>query len=244
MAMNIPMIMSGTSLIRLEDVRAAAPDTWFQAYLPGDRERVAALIGRIAMAGYKTLVVTVDVAILSNRGNNVRAGFSTPPRRSLRLAWDGLVRPRWLFGTMLRTLVNHGMPHFENSFATRGAPIIARNIDRDFSQRDHLNWEHLAMIRKRWQGRLLIKGVMSPEDARLSREAGVDGIIVSNHGGRQLDHTVAPLRMLPAIVATAQGLPVMLDSGVRRGTDVLEALALGASFVFLGRPVKHAPAIT
>jgi L-lactate dehydrogenase (cytochrome) len=243
MAMNIPMIMSGTSLIRLEDVRAAAPDTWFQAYLPGDPERLVALVDRVAAAGFRTLVVTVDVAILSNRENNVRAGFSTPLRPSLRLAWDGIVRPRWLFSTLLRTLVNQGMPHFENSFATRGAPIIARNIDRDFSQRDHLNWEHLAMIRKRWQGRLLIKGVMSPEDARLSREAGVEGIIASNHGGRQLDHTVAPLRMLPSIVAAAQGIPVMLDSGVRRGTDVLKALALGASFVFVGRPFNYAASI-
>jgi len=243
MAMNIPMIMSGTSLIRLEDVHAAAPDTWFQAYLPGDPERLVALVDRVAAAGYKTLVVTVDVAILSNRENNIRAGFSTPLRPSLRLAWDGIVRPRWLFGTLLRTLVRHGMPHFENSFATRGAPIIARNVDRDFSQRDHLNWEHVATIRKRWQGRLLIKGVMSPEDARLSREAGVDGIIVSNHGGRQLDHTIAPLRVLPAIIAAAQGIPVMLDSGVRRGTDVLKALALGASFVFVGRPFNYAASI-
>ena len=241
--MSIPMIMSGTSLIRLEEVHEAAPGTWFQAYLPGDPERLVALVDRVAAAGYQTLVVTVDVAILSNRENNIRAGFSTPLRPNLRLAWDGLVRPRWLFGTFFRTLVNHGIPHFENSFATRGAPIIARNIDRDFSQRDHLNWEHLAMIRKRWQGRLLIKGVMSPEDARLSREAGVDGIIVSNHGGRQLDHTVAPLRMLPAIVAAAQGIPVMLDSGVRRGTDVLKALALGASFVFVGRPFNYAASI-
>jgi L-lactate dehydrogenase (cytochrome) len=201
------------------------------------------LSDRAAAAGFRTLVVTVDVAILSSRENNVRAGFSTPLRPSARLAWDGITRPRWLFGTMLRTLLTHGMPHFENSFATRGAPIIARNIDRDFSARDHLNWDHLAMIRKRWTGRLLVKGVMSAQDAKLAREHGVDGIIVSNHGGRQLDYTVSPLRVLPSIVAVAGAVPVMFDSGVRRGTDVLKALALGAAFVFVGRPFNYAAAV-
>ena len=240
---NIPMIMSGTSLIRLEEVCTACPASWFQAYLPGDKDRLIALIDRVAAAGFKTLVLTVDVAILSNRENNVRAGFSTPLRPSLRLAWDGLVRPRWLFGTFFPTLLRHGIPHFENSFAERGAPIIARNVDRDFSKRDHLNWEHLALIRQRWKGRLLVKGVMSVEDARLSKVHGADGIIVSNHGGRQLDHTVSPLRVLPAIVDVAGGMPVLLDSGVRRGTDVLKALALGASFVFVGRPFNYAASI-
>jgi L-lactate dehydrogenase (cytochrome) len=242
-ACNIPMIMSGTSLIRLEDVCTACPGTWFQAYLPGDEKRFLALIDRAGAAGFKTLVITVDVPILSSRENNVRAGFSTPLRPSLRLAWDGLIRPRWLFGTFLRTLLNHGIPHFENSFAERGAPIIARNIDRDFSKRDHLNWTHLATIRKRWPGRLLIKGVMTAEDARLGVDHGVEGLIVSNHGGRQLDHTVSPLRVLPSIKANAGGVPVMVDSGIRRGTDVLKALALGADFVFVGRPFNYAASI-
>jgi L-lactate dehydrogenase (cytochrome) len=242
-ACNIPMIMSGTSLIRLEEVCTACPGTWFQAYLPGDETRFLALIDRVGAAGFKTLVITVDVPILSSRENNVRAGFSTPLRPSLRLAWDGLVRPRWLFGTFLRTLLNHGVPHFENSFAERGAPIIARNIDRDFSKRDHLNWTHLATIRKRWSGRLLIKGVMSAADAKLGVDHGVEGIIVSNHGGRQLDHTVSPLRVLPAIKEAAGSVPVMLDSGIRRGTDILKAYALGADFVFVGRPFNYAASI-
>jgi L-lactate dehydrogenase (cytochrome) len=237
------MIMSGSSLIRLEDVCASCPRTWFQAYLPGEPERILGLVDRAAAAGFKTLVVTVDVAVLSNRENNIRAGFSTPLRPSLRLAWDGLTHPRWLFGTAMRTLMSHGVPHFENSFATRGAPIISRNVDRDFSKKDHLNWEHLALIRKRWQGRLLVKGVMSAEDAVIARDNGVDGLIVSNHGGRQLDHTVSPLRVLPSIVAVAGTMPVMMDSGIRRGTDVMKALALGAAFVFVGRPFNYAASI-
>jgi L-lactate dehydrogenase (cytochrome) len=242
-AANVPMIMSGTSLIRLEDVCTACPGTWFQAYLPGEPERIRKLVDRIAAAGFKTLVITVDVAVLSNRENNIRAGFSTPLRPSLSLAWQGITHPRWLFGTALRTVAKHGMPHFENSYAERGVPILARNVERDFAKRDHLSWASLEQIRKQWAGRLIVKGIMSPEDARIARESGVEGIIVSNHGGRQLDGTASPMRVLPSILPEAGNMAVMLDSGVRRGTDVLKALALGAKFVFVGRPFNYAAAV-
>jgi L-lactate dehydrogenase (cytochrome) len=240
---DIPMVMSGSSLIRLEEVIAENPDAWFQAYLPGEPARIAALIDRVAQAGFRTLVVTVDVAVLPSRENNVRAGFSTPLRPSLRLAWDGLTHPRWLFGTALRTLARHGMPHFENSFRERGAPILSRNVERDFTKRDHLDWKHLEQIRAQWKGKLVVKGILGAADARIARESGVDGIVVSNHGGRQLESTVSPLRVLPAIAAEAGGMTVMMDSGVRRGTHVLKALALGAHFVFVGRPFNYAAAI-
>jgi L-lactate dehydrogenase (cytochrome) len=240
---NIPMAMSGSSLIRLEEVAKTNPDAWFQAYLPGEERRFAPLLDRVAGAGFGTLIVTVDVAVLSNRENNIRAGFSTPLRPTLRLAWDGVTHPRWLLGTALRTLAAHGMPHFENSFAERGAPILARNVERDFSQRDHLHWGHLEKIRRRWKGKLVVKGIVHGEDARLARESGVDGIIVSNHGGRQLDGTVSALRVLPAIAAQKGAMTVMLDGGIRRGTDVLKALALGAQFVWVGRPFNYAAAI-
>ena len=240
---QVPMIMSGSSLIRLEEVASASREAWFQAYLPGDTPRIVALIERVASAGYTTLVITVDTAVSANRENNVRAGFSTPLRPSLRLAWDGMTHPRWLFGTFLKTLVRHGMPHFENSYATRGTPILSPNVERDFSDRGHLNWEHFALIRRMWKGTLIVKGILSPDDARIARDHGADGIIVSNHGGRQLDGAIAPLRALPAIVAACPELPVMMDSGVRRGTDVLKAIALGAKMVFVGRPFIFAAAV-
>ncbi|MEO8655475.1 MAG: alpha-hydroxy acid oxidase [Ramlibacter sp.] len=240
---QVPMIMSGSSLIRLEEVASASREAWFQAYLPGDTPRIVALIERVASAGYATLVITVDTAVSANRENNVRAGFSTPLRPSLRLAWDGLSHPRWLFGTFLKTLVRHGMPHFENSYATRGTPILSPNVERDFSDRGHLNWDHFALIRRMWKGTLIVKGILSPDDARIARDHGADGIIVSNHGGRQLDGAIAPLRALPAIVAACPELPVMMDSGVRRGTDVLKAIALGAKMVFVGRPFIFAAAV-
>lgn len=239
----MPSIMSGSSLIPLEDVARHAPGTWFQAYLPGDVTRIDPLIDRVAGAGYRTLVLTVDIPVMANRENNVRTGFSTPLRPSLRLAWDGMSHPRWLCGTFLRTLARHGMPHFENSFATRGAPILSSRVMRDFTARDHLNWEHVARIRRRWQGHLVLKGILHPADAARAREHGVDGIIVSNHGGRQLDGAVSPLRVLPAIVEAADGLAVMMDGGARRGTDVLKAVALGARCVFVGRPFNYAMAV-
>ena len=240
---NVPMMMSGSSLIRLEDVVAQSPATWFQAYLPGDDKAIIALIERVARAGVETLVVTVDSQVAGNRENNIRAGFSTPLRPTLRLAWDGISHPRWLFGTFLRTLVRHGMPHFENNFATRGAPILSSSVLRDYSDRGHLHWAHWRMIRRMWNGRLIIKGILDPADAVRARDEGADGIVVSNHGGRQLDGAVSALRVLPGIVAACPDVPVMMDGGVRRGTDVLKALALGAKFVFAGRPFGYAAAI-
>jgi L-lactate dehydrogenase (cytochrome) len=242
-AADVPMILSGSSLIRMEEVIAANPDAWFQAYLPGDARRVEALVDRVAAAGFGTLLLTVDTAVLPNRENNVRNGFSTPLRPSLRLLWDGITHPGWSLNTFARTVLRHGMPHFENSFAERGAPILARNVLRDFTARDHLNWEHLALIRRRWKGNLLIKGVMHPEDARRAAGEGCEGVVVSNHGGRQLDGTVSPLRLLPELRRAAEGIAVLYDGGVRRGTDVLKALALGADFVLVGRPMLHAAAV-
>ncbi|MDQ1079102.1 alpha-hydroxy acid oxidase [Pseudoroseomonas cervicalis] len=241
--LDIPMIMSGSSLIRLEEVFEANPEMWFQAYLPGEPDRIAGLVERVARAGIGTLVLTVDTAVLANRENNIRSGFSTPLRPSLRLAWDGMVRPDWTINTFLRTLWRHGMPHFENSYATRGAPIMSGAVVRDFGRKDHLDWGHLGQIRRQWKGRLIIKGILHPDDARMARDAGADGIILSNHGGRQLDGAVSPLRILPAAVEAARGIPVMMDCGIRRGTDVLKALALGAAFVFIGRPFVYAAAL-
>ncbi len=240
-AANIPMILSGASLTPLERVREAGPTAWFQAYLPGEAGPITELVERVARAGYDTFVLTVDVQVAANRENNVRSGFDTPLRPTLRLAWDGIIRPRWLFGMFLRTLWLHGMPHFENM--GRRVPLISRAGERERGRRDKLSWKHLELMRRLWKGRLVVKGILDQDDARIARESGVDGIIVSNHGGRQLDGAVAPLRVLPGIAAQAGGMTVMMDSGVRRGTDVLKALALGAQFVFIGRPFLYAAAI-
>lgn len=241
---GIGMIMSGSSLIRLEDVAASAPHAWFQAYLPGEPDRIDALVDRVANAGFETLVLTVDTAALANRENNIRAGFSTPLRPSLRLAWEGVSHPRWTIGTFLKTITRHGIPHFENSYATRGAPIIASNVMRDFGKKDHLNWKHLERIRARWNGNLVVKGILHPDDAAHAAKIGANGIIVSNHGGRQLDATMAPLDALPGIAEkVGRDIAVMVDGGFCRGADIVKALALGADFIFVGRPFLYAAAV-
>jgi L-lactate dehydrogenase (cytochrome) len=239
-AMNVPMILSASSLIRLEDIRRENPSAWYQAYLAGDVSRIEPLVERVAAAGYDTFVVTADVPVSSNRENNIRNGFQVPLAVTPQLAWDIATHPHWLFGTWARTIVNHGMPHFENMDAGRGPPVLARNLIRNIGKRDQLAWKHVELIRKRWQGKLVVKGLIAPADARIARESGVDGVIVSNHGGRQLDYTLSSLRTLPEIAAEAGGMTVMLDGGIRRGTDVLKALALGAQFVFIGRPFLYA----
>lgn len=238
---NVPMIMSASSLIRMEEVCQAGCH-WYQAYQPGEPDRIEKLVDRVQAAGFETFVLTVDIPVSANRENNVRSGYSMPLRITPRLAWDSVSHPGWLLGTWFRTIQRHGMPHFENMDAYRGPPVLSKNLVREVGARDQLAWEHVALIRKRWRGNLVIKGILAPEDARLAREYGADGVILSNHGGRQLDYAVSALRVLPEIVDRAGDMVVMLDGGIRRGTDVLKALALGAKFVFVGRPLLYAAA--
>ncbi|WP_172329424.1 alpha-hydroxy acid oxidase [Mangrovicoccus sp. HB161399] len=242
-AAGIPMVISAASLISLEEIRAAAPRVWYQAYLPKDEADILALLDRLVRADIRTLVITVDSAVVPSRENNLRTGYKTPLKPSLSLLLDGLTHPAWAMGTFLRTFLNHGNPHFENASAGRGAPLLSRQAVRDFSGREFLNWEMVKTIRERWQGRLVLKGVLHPADVALARGAGLDGVVLSSHGGRQLDYAVSPLRVLAAAKAVSGEMPLMLDSGIRRGTDILKAFGLGASFVFIGRPFNYASAL-
>ncbi len=240
--LNMPMIQSGASLTKLERVKEVGRTAWFQAYLPGDPSVITPLVHRAQDAGFDTLALTVDVQVASNRENNVRNGYSSPLKPTPRLAWDCITRPAWLFGNFLRTVAKHGMPHLENMGFER-IPVLSSNLERPRHPRDGLSWEHLELMRRIWKGKLVIKGILAPADVRIARESGVDGVLVSNHGGRQLDGTIAPLRALPGVVSEAGNMAVLMDSGVRRGTDVLKALALGAHFVFIGRPFLYAASI-
>lgn len=241
-ARNMPMIMSGSSLVPMEEVAKVDGADWFQAYLPGTPEGIEALLMRIERAGFQKLVVTLDYPVPPNPDNFRKSGFTSPLEPTLRLALDGLMRPGWLFNTFLRTLTRHGMPHFENNHAERGAPVISRRAARDFSGRRHFDWGYLDLVRRLWPGVLVLKGVLNPDDAVRARRAGVDGLILSNHGGRQLDCTISPLTVLSEIKQRVNDIPIMIDSGFRRGTDVIKALALGADFVFVGRPFNYAAA--
>lgn len=235
---NIPFMLSGSSLVSLERIIAANPDAWFQMYPSPQMDDNERLLRRLVDAGYRNLVVTLDVPIAGNRESDLRNGFSSPLRITPRLALDGLLHPRWLAGTFFRTLATEGMPHFEN-YAQGRAPMLARSGLRPH-RRDGMTWAALRRIRDLWPHRMVVKGVLATEDVRLALAAGADAIQVSNHGGRQLDVSVAPLTVLPDIVNAAGDAPVLYDSGVRRGSDVLKAIALGAQLTFLGRPFMYA----
>jgi L-lactate dehydrogenase (cytochrome) len=240
---GIPMIISAASLIPLEEIAAAAPGVWYQAYLSADWTETSALMDRVARAGIDTFVVTADSAVVPSRENNLRTGYKTPIRPNFTLLRDGMTHPTWSIGTFLRTFLRHGNPHFENAGPGKGAPLLSRRAVRDFSGREFLNWEIVRFIRSHWKGRLVIKGLLHPGDIKMAREIGADGVILSNHGGRQLDGAVSPMRALPAAVEQAGGMAIMIDSGFRRGTDILKAFGLGAQFVFIGRPFNYASAL-
>jgi L-lactate dehydrogenase (cytochrome) len=239
---NVPFVLSGASTVRMEEIVRANPAAWFQAYLPPARDRIIALVDRVAAAGFQTLVVTVDVPVPSNRQQLDRAGFSTPLRPSWKLLMDGLLHPRWLAGVAAQTILRDGVPYLENMAAVRGPPILHGKAIRSHN-RDTLTWEDVRFIRDRWKGALVIKGILSADDARTAGQIGADGLVVSNHGGRQLDAAMSPLDALPDIVTAAPGLTILLDGGVRRGTDVLKAMALGVHAVLAGRPFFYALAI-
>ena len=240
---NIPMVLSASSLIKLEDVFAQNKDAWFQAYLPGDQARIDRLLDRVERTGYRTLVVTADTPVLGNREHNTRSGFSMPIRVTPKVAWQSATHPRWLLGVVARTFLLHGAPHFENTEAERGPPMMSQNSLRNTTARDKLSWRNLEAIRRGWKGHLVVKGLVTPADVAIARDCGADGVILSTHGGRQLDHSIAPLEVLPEIAATKGELKIIIDSGIRRGTDVLKALALGADFVLLGRSFIFAAAV-
>lgn len=242
-AAGIPMVISAASLIPLEDIARNRSGIWYQAYLPQRMEDIHALLRRVERAGIDVIVITVDSAVVPSRENNLRTGYRTPIRPSLALLKDGITHPSWALGTFLRTFARNGPPHFENASAERGAPLLSRQAVRDFGGREFLNWDMVRQIREAWRGKLVLKGVLHPGDVEMARKVGADAVILSNHGGRQLDYAISPMRALPAAKAVAGDMEIMLDSGIRRGTDILKAIGLGAGFVFIGRPFNYASAL-
>jgi isopentenyl diphosphate isomerase/L-lactate dehydrogenase-like FMN-dependent dehydrogenase len=234
---NVPFVLSTASFVAMERVASEAGGTkWFQLYASKDREANAKLIRRALDAGYEGLVVTTDVPVGANREYNRRNGFEIPFRLNARNIVDGVLHPRWLTGVFFRTLLDSGVPRFRNVDSDVGGRIIAKNLSEFRARRDALDWSDFAWMREIWPKQLMVKGILSEDDAMLALQHGADGLFVSNHGGRQLDGAISPIDVLPQVAAAVGGkVKIMVDSGFRRGSDIVKALALGADMVFVGR---------
>jgi L-lactate dehydrogenase (cytochrome) len=231
---GVPFTLSTMSICSLEDIAKHAPSPfWFQLYVLRDRGFVERLIERARAAGCSALMVTLDLQILGQRHKDIRNGLSAPPKPTLTNLINLATKPRWCLGML-------GTPrrHFGNIFGhVEGVKDMTSLGSWTAQQFDPtLNWADIEWIKKRWGGKIILKGVLDPEDARHAVDVGADAIIVSNHGGRQLDGAPSAIRALPAIVEEAgHDTEVWMDGGVRSGQDVLKAWALGAKGCLIGR---------
>jgi L-lactate dehydrogenase (cytochrome)/(S)-mandelate dehydrogenase len=232
-AAGIPFCLSTNSVASLEEVAAAVPaERWFQLYPMRDREFSAALVTRAWQAGYGTLCLTLDLPVQGRRNRDIRNAFTVPFRPRLTNVLDLALHPGFLLD-LARSPVRFG--NFA-ALAPGRAVTVAQHVATLFEP--STTWDDVAALRGSWPGRFVVKGVLHPDDARRCVDAGADAVIVSNHGGRQLDGVPAAIRALPIVVdAVADEVEVLLDGGVRRGDDVLKALALGARACMIGRAV-------
>ena len=232
---QIPLCVSTVASTRLEDMYAEAGEhTWFQLYVSQSLQTGLDLAERAQSAGYTVLILTADVPQVAKRLRDARNGFQIPFRIGPRQFLDFACHPRWSIETLL-----NGPPTPAN-FTINGQSVSGGGFTRNAS-RDQVDWHFLAQLRECWKGQLIVKGVLSSEDAEKIKAAGVDAIYVSNHGGRQLDAAPAAISKLSAIrAAVGQDYPLLFDSGVRSGEAIVKTLALGADFVMLGRAMLYA----
>lgn len=231
---GVPFTLSTMSICSIEDVAAhtKAP-FWFQLYVMRDRDFIERLIDRAKAARCGALVLTVDLQILGQRHKDLKNGLSTPPKLTLANIANMMTKPRWCLGMLgtRRRFFGNVVGH------VKGIDNMGSLAEWSHKQLDpRLNWSDVEWIKKRWGGKLILKGIQDVEDARLAVNTGADAIIVSNHGGRQLDGAESSIRALPAIVdAVGKQVEVHMDGGIRSGQDVLKAVALGARGVYIGR---------
>jgi L-lactate dehydrogenase (cytochrome) len=233
-AFGIPFCLSTMSICSIEDVRAASDQPfWFQQYLMRDRGFNQSLIERAIAARCSALMLTLDLQILAERRRDARNGLSIPPRVTLRNAWDVATKPVWALKVMFgkRRTFGNLVGHIDGA---DGAATLAQWTQTQFDPT--ANWRDVEWVRSRWPGRLILKGVMDAEDARFALSAGADAVVVSNHGGRQLDGAPSSISVLPEIVAAIDGrCEVLFDGGIRSGQDLAKALALGARGGMIGK---------
>ena len=235
---GIPFTLATGSMTPMEKVaQKAGGELWFQLYMWPDRSLSHQLVERARLAGFKALIVTVDGVVSGNREFNLRNGFTVPFSFTRKNVTDVLRHPGWITSVLAKYMLTTGMPRYENYPSEIKYKVTAAPMGRSQMKNETLNWDDLRHLRKIWPHKLLVKGLLHPEDAELAIQCGSDGVIVSNHGGRNLDGAISPLEALPDIVsAVGKRANVLIDSGFRRGSDVIKALALGANAVQIGRP--------
>lgn len=230
-AKDIPFALSTYSTTSAEDIARTGVTVWQQLYFWRDKTLAEPIIARAEKLGFGTLVVTVDTARLGPREYEKRDRFMPPNGPSIGAYWDMILHPRWLTGVALRYLLNGGLPRVVN--LPQSGDVA--DIEHGTALSESVTWDDISRLRDRWKDRLLIKGVIRPDEAVRAAEIGLDGIVVSNHGGRNLDSAASTISALPAISKAVKGrLEIFLDSGIRRGDDIAKALALGAKAVLAG----------
>lgn len=235
LACGVPYTLSTMATTSLEDVAEVGGDRWFQLYIWRDRDLMRELISRANAAGYSALMVTVDTAVSGLRVRDQHNGFTLPPRLGPRAIADMALHPTWWAGLLAGPGITFA--NVTASAAAAGETVMAfaaRQFDPS------VTWQDIAEVRSLWPGPLLLKGAFSPGDVERARAVGVDAVVLSNHGGRQLDQAWTPIRALPEIRDTlGSDYPLFIDSGIRRGTDILIAIALGATGCLIGRPYLY-----
>ena len=235
-AAGVPFTISSASTMDLDRIAAAGGRLWFQLYMWEDRDLSMAVVDRAWSLGCEALFVTLDMPVPPNREYIHRNGFGTPFRLNARNLVDVLAHPRWLSGVMGRYAVSGGIPSQANLPDRLRSKVTQGAMPGALFKQDDLDWDAIKQLRDRWPGKLVLKGILHPDDARLGVDAGADGVVVSNHGARSLDSSIAPIDALAPIVEAIGGrAAVLIDSGVRRGSDIAKAVALGADVVMAGR---------
>jgi L-lactate dehydrogenase (cytochrome) len=235
---GVPFVLSTMSICSIEEVaESTRAPFWFQLYLMRDRDIVIGLMERARAAGSQVLVLTLDLPVMGQRHRDIRNGLSTPLRPNVRTFFDLIARPGWcmrMLATRRRTFGNIAA----YARATNNIHSLAEWTANQFNP--SVSWKDVAWVRQQWRGKLILKGIMDPEDARRAVDSGADALIVSNHGGRQLDGGGSSVRALKPIVdAVADQLEVHFDGGIRSGQDVLRVLSLGAKLAYIGRPYLY-----
>ncbi len=241
-AAGIPFTQTTSSTTPFADIAAIVESgLWLQLYLWERRDLSWDLVERAKAHGFEALVLTVDTPLFPLREHNKRNGMSNPIRPNPTLALDFAIHPRWTLSVLARYFLTGGVPQFANYPKEVGGKITG--IVSRVTNSTSVNWDDVKELRKRWSGKLILKGILNDDDARLARDHGVDGLAVSNHGGRNFDSSPASIDVLAGIVdAVGQDMTILWDGGVRRGADVLKAMAIGADAVMIGRATLYGAA--